>query len=263
VKLVGGSLRVDLFTSTGQDGGKLVGLLALEPACDAYRIKARLALDNARVDLLSYGDDREFWPPMSVHFELSGQGRSAREVMAGLNGYAAVDEGSGRLNNSILNLVAADVIIELVEMLNPFRKNAPYTELECGVLVAVVKDGRVTLEPLAAQTDKVTIVGHGKINLQNEKLDFMWAAKPRKGFGVSASAITNRYLKLGGTLAEPALEVDPIGAATKTGAALATAGLSIVARGMWDRVTAERKVCKHARERLDEIAAEFERADAD
>jgi hypothetical protein len=77
-------------------------------------------------------------------------------------------------------------------------------------------------------------------------LNLEWVTKPRKGLGLSASMITNPYIKLGGTLAEPRLEMKPLEALTTTGVAVATAGLSILGKGMWDRVTAERKVCKQA-----------------
>ena len=41
-----------------------------------------------------------------------------------------------------------------------------------------------------------------------------------------------------------------------TGVAVATVGLSIVARGFWDRVTAEKKVCKQAIKAAEQMAAE-------
>ncbi len=43
------------------------------------------------------------------------------------------------------------------------------------------------------------------------------------------------YFKIGGTLANPRLAVDRKGVAVSGSAAIATAGLSIVAEGLWDR----------------------------
>ena len=102
------------------------------------------------------------------------------------------------------------------------------------------------IAPLAIRLGKVTIVGEGKINLENEKVDLEWATKPRKGIGISASTLTNSYIKLGGTLSDPALQLQPLQAATTTGIAVATGGLSLLGRGLWDRVTAEKKVCAKA-----------------
>jgi AsmA protein len=104
---------------------------------------------------------------------------------------------------------------------------------------------------MALQSNKMTMLGHGRIDLGTEKLNLEWITKPRKGIGISASMITNPYIKLGGTLGKPAIELKPMQAVASTGAAVATLGISYVAKGMLDRVTAEKKVCKQA---LEEIA---------
>ncbi len=66
--------------------------------------------------------------------------------------------------------------------------------------------------------------------------------------------MTNNYVKLGGTLSKPVPEVKPLDAVTTTGVAVATAGLSLLARGMWDRVTSEKKVCKNALKEIERQA---------
>ncbi|MGD8375523.1 MAG: hypothetical protein PVF68_05230 [Acidobacteriota bacterium] len=96
-------------------------------------------------------------------------------------------------------------------------------------------------------------MGDGRIRLENEALRLTWAVTPRKEIGVSATAITNPYIKLAGTLGDPNLTVKPLDAVVSTGAAVATMGLPLLARGMWDRGTAERKVCRRA---LKQIAKE-------
>jgi hypothetical protein len=63
--------------------------------------------------------------------------------------------------------------------------------------------------------------------------------------------VTNPYIKLGGTLADPSLELKPLEAVTSTGVAVATLGISLVAKGLFDRITAEKKVCKHALEEIE------------
>jgi hypothetical protein len=112
-------------------------------------------------------------------------------------------------------------------------------------------DGLATLEPMAFQSDKMTLLGDGKVDFRTEKLNLQWITKPRKGIGISASMITNPYIKLGGTLANPAIELKPLEAVTSTGVAVATLGVSLVAKGMFDRITAEKKVCKHALEEIE------------
>jgi len=126
--------------------------------------------------------------------------------------------------------------------------------MQCGVALLSFEDGLATLEPMAFQSDKMTMLGKGRINLETEKLSLEWITKPRKGIGISASMITNPYIKLGGTLSEPAVELKPLEAVTSTGVAVATFGVSLVAKGMYDRVTAEKKVCKKALEEIGQRA---------
>ena len=150
------------------------------------------------------------------------------------------------MDNQALDLVSADILLTLLSAFNPFAKEDAVTELQCGVAQVLFEDGLATLDPMALQSDKMTMLGKGKIDLGTEKLDLQWVTKPRKGIGLSASMITNPYIKLGGTLADPAIEVKPMEAVAQTGAAVATLGLSLVAKGMYDRVTAEKKVCEQA-----------------
>jgi hypothetical protein len=145
-----------------------------------------------------------------------------------------------------MHLVAADVLTTLLEALNPFSKEKPPTRLECAVVVIEVEDGVAVMEPMAVQTDVMTVLGGGTIDFSTEELALNWVTKPRKGIGVSASLITNPYIKLGGTLGDPQIEMKPLEAMTSTGIAVATGGISILAKGLFDRITAEQKVCEQA-----------------
>jgi hypothetical protein len=177
---------------------------------------------------------------------VSAKGRTAHEFASSTNGRVAVAVAGGVIASSVVDLVAADVLVTLLEALNPFAKDDPQTHLQCAVLVANFDNGLMTLDPAAIQTDKVTILGDGTIDFSTEKLRLDWITKPRKGIGISASMFTNPYIRLGGTLADPALAMKPIEALATTGVAVATMGISIAAKGLFDRVTAEKNVCEHA-----------------
>lgn len=259
VHLEDGRLDLGPVSGVGEYGGSLEVSAAIEPVGETHRLRARLRGENLRLDALSPQDDPLGGPRIDLELDLDGLGGSWRELTSGANGYITFVMGDGRLDSSALNLLAADVLMEILDVLNPFRKKEPYTAYECAVILVELKDGLATLEPLAVRTDKMTVVGSGKIAFATEDLDLVWVAKPRKGVGLSASAITNPHIKLGGTLARPAVAIKPLQSVTATGAAVATVGLSILARGLWDRATAERKVCAHA---LKEAARRAEARDA-
>jgi hypothetical protein len=159
--------------------------------------------------------------------------------------------GKGVMDRRVLDLVTADILLTLLNAFNPFAKQDAATELQCGVALLSLEEGVAKLEPMAFQSDKMTLLGHGKIDLRTEKLNLEWITKPRKGIGISASMITNPYIRLGGTLSAPSVQLKEAEAVVSTGAAVATMGLSLVAKGMYDRVTAEKKVCKRALEEID------------
>jgi hypothetical protein len=181
-----------------------------------------------------------------VLVELEGRGRSPHEIAASADGTVRVVIGSGTVDSSIIDVITADFMLEILKLLNPFAKRSDQTEFQCAVLAMEIENGQARLAPLAVQTDTTTMLGDGRIDLSTEELELDWVTKPRKGLGLSASMITNPYIKLGGTLAKPALQVKEMEAVAATGIGVATLGISFVAKGLLDRVTAENKVCDQA-----------------
>jgi len=124
------------------------------------------------------------------------------------------------------------------------RRTQKYKTVDCGIYELDVKDGMATIKTFAIQTDVMTVVANGTINLTNERLDINFRAKPREGIGISLGTVANQFLSLGGTLAQPKISIDAQRSVTTTGAAVATGGLSLLARGMWDRLSAEASICE-------------------
>ena len=154
------------------------------------------------------------------------------------------------MNSSAIDFINADLLVTVLETFNPFAADDRPTELQCGVGLLSVENGLVTLGPMAVQSDRMTMLGAGTIDLTTEALNLEWVSKPRKGIGLSASVVTNDYIKIGGTLSQPALELQSLKALASTGTAVATLGASLVGKGLWNRITAERKVCKRARKEV-------------
>jgi uncharacterized protein involved in outer membrane biogenesis len=251
-----GRLQLGPLDAAGSAGGRLNANLALEPVTGgAYSVRVNVDVKNGRLSPSRSNDDPSGRPSVDLVIELDSAGTSAREIAASLNGAITLVLGEGQVDRSVIDLVTADILITLLETLNPFAKEQATTTLECAVVVTKFDGGIATLEPMAVQTESVTMVGEGRIDLSTEKLELEWVTKPRKGFGLSASTLTNPYIKLGGTLAKPALEMKPLEAVTSTGVAVATGGLSILGKGLLDRITAERKVCQQAIRRAEESAS--------
>jgi hypothetical protein len=245
-----GRLQVGPVAASGEAGGKLDAELLLEPVGDTYSLYAGARLEDGRLALSRRSVVREERPEIDFYLLYTGSGATARELAASSDGFFAVVLGEGVMDDSIANLVAADILVTLLETLSPFAKEEDQSRMECAVILATFDDGIARLEPMAVQTDEMTVLGGGTVDLNTEKLNLNWVTKPRKGLGLSASMITNPYIRLGGTLADPNLAMKPLEAVTTTGVAVATGGLSILGKGLWDRVTAERKVCDKALKKI-------------
>ena len=69
---------------------------------------------------------------------------------------------------------------------------------------------------------------------------------PQKGLGLSISGLVNPYIKLTGTLGNPALVVDPESILVEGSVAVATAGISILAKSFKDRFLSGKDPCGKA-----------------
>jgi uncharacterized protein involved in outer membrane biogenesis len=247
-RLTDGRLDVHRLAVTDQRQGRGSGSLVLEPTGDdAYHLSTVLDLDALRLDLPGDAQvDPASWPSIDIDLRLEARGRSPRDFVDSADGFLQIVVGKGLMDNRLLDFVTTDIALELLNAFNPFAQEDETTELQCGVALLTVKDSLATLKPMALQSEKMTMLGSGQINLESEELDFDWVTKPRKGIGLSASMITNPYIRLGGTLSEPRIELNDLEAVRSTGFAVATLGASLVAGGLLDRITAEKKVCKEA-----------------
>ena len=235
-----GKLRLDRAEGARVEGGLATWALDLEPSDRGYRISTQGRLHDVRLGASSESFEKE--PPLKVEFQLKAEGRSLHEIAASLDGRVHMALGPGQFSNAY-DWMSTGIVKSLLDALNPFRKSSPETNFECGIALATFERGRASVEPLAGRTDQLTAVGKGKVDFDTENIELEWTIKPRTGIGISAGSLANPYVKLGGTLTSPKLEAKPLDAAVSTGAAVATMGLTILAQGLYDRVTAEENVC--------------------
>ena len=225
--------------------GTLRGAVKLTPADGgAAALDISVSAQNMRSGL-SGGSaiDPKDVPPTSVEGKLVAKGASARQMAAGANGQILVTQGPGKVQSGVIGLIGGDLLRELVDKLNPFSAKDPYTQVECTVIRADIVDGQAKVSPLLVQSEKVTIVAGGLIDLRTEALKFDFNTRPRTGVGISAGMFTNPFIEVAGTLASPRLGVGAKGV-TSGAAAVATSGISVLAQGLFDRARGQQDVCK-------------------
>jgi hypothetical protein len=245
VMLNEGNLTIEPLT-TVVSGGQLTAKFALS---NQGQLDSTLSLVGLKPDQIASLDEKLNGAETDIDLKLISSGSSVRQLMAGMNGHATVSVGKGELIDSVLGALGADALTNLVGMINPFKKADKATQLQCSVVNFSITDGIATADKgIAIATKQMNIIGSGKINLKDETIDIRINPEPKEGIGVSAGKFAS-LVKISGTLANPKPTTDAGGALStgaSVGAAVATGGLSLLAEGLLDRVTADSNPCDTA-----------------
>ncbi len=259
IKLADGNAVVGPAQATVADG-EFLARLDIHADGETPEVAAELSLSGVRLDQLTQPAVQGSIDggALDVNVNLTGRGRSVREIMAHANGTIAVDIGAATIDNTLVNLAEADLLLSFLTRLNPFAARDPVTAIECVAVRLPVTDGVAeNAAGIGILTRNLSILAGGSLNFANERIDLGARPKPREGVGLSVSGLVD-FLRLGGTLKHPQAVTDTRGVATagiKVGAAVATAGLSVVAEGLFDRASADSGVCGVVRDSLRPRAA--------
>ncbi len=259
-----GRLDVERSSAAGETAGAISLGLTLEPVASGYRALGRLTGSDIKSPGLTPDEDLARAVPLDFDLSIEGVGDSPHAMARSLDGHLIVAAGAGQIDLTLVELAAARLpllggIVGLIRSFNPLAGASNYTNLECIVAVARVEDGVVELEPVATRSEYLDVLGVGRVDLETEELAFRWATKPR-GLRLGLASAADSLVKVGGTLGAPEVETKPLAAATATGLAIGTGGLSLAATGLLKRVTADKKLCKKALNEARKARAEAERA---
>jgi uncharacterized protein involved in outer membrane biogenesis len=159
---------------------------------------------------------------VDVDIDVRGSGGSVAEVMAGLNGKTSVVMGKGMIDNKYLGLLGKDLTSSVFRLINPGADEKDQTEINCMVVRLDITDGMARTTALVLDTAKMSVIGKGTINLKTEGLDLSIKPVPKKEVipvGLNLGELAKPF-KLGGTLANPSLKVDPKQTAIAIGKAI-------------------------------------------
>ena len=243
-----GALNIKRFALSNNVGGSLRGNLALRPDGE----EARLSLDIAGSNLIlgmpaETAEELAGLPRYELDTVLVGRGTTIRNLAASLSGYLRLVGGEGRLKATALRFFTGDFLSEVLTTVNPFAKTDPYSRFQCAVVLAQLENGIATGEPiLVAQTDRLRILANADVDISTEKFTATIRTVPQKGLGLSVGDLVNPYVMLSGTFAKPALTLNPEGALIQGGTAVATGGISILAKRFKERFLDDKDACGKA-----------------
>jgi hypothetical protein len=250
-----GAVKVENLSFASKRGGYLSLSAELIPVESGG---AEFALDVDGKDLVmgfmaKTDEDLQALPLVELRVKLAANGETYREMAGSMDGYLRFVGAAGQVRTGSFTMFTQDFVSELIGAVNPFSKTDPYTSVECAVILLHFDDGVISGKPAwVQQTDKLRIFANTTIDLKTEKLDGDFKTVPIKGLGISLSSLVNPYIKLTGTLAKPSVILDPGGVLVEGGIAVATAGLSILAKSFKDRFLSDKDPCGTALAKADE-----------
>lgn len=243
-----GALKLTKFNIKSSRGEVLSGKFDLHPGESGAELL--LSIQGAALVMglpAVTEEEMQSLPRYDVDTVLHGDGVTVREMAGSLNGYIRIVAGSGDVRTGALAFFTNDFASEVVNTVNPFAKSSPFTHYECAAILLLFKDGVVEGEPAAVlQSDRLRIFANATVDLKSEKLNATIRTVPTKGLGLSFTDLINPYTMIGGTLANPSLTLDPEGALIEGGAAVATGGISILAKRFKDRFLSAKDACGKA-----------------
>ena len=205
-------------------GGVLNGSVFLKPVNMSADFSSVIKLDGLKLESAAreLGMDESLTGNLDLAIDLKGQGKSVADLMAGLNGSSIIIMSDGKINNKYINLMGGDISTGLLRILNPVKEEKEYTDIGCVVSRFDIKSGLADSTVLLINTDVMSVVGQGQIDLRSEKLNISLKPTPKKGVGGLSMSLSElaKPFKLSGTLAEPSLGIDPAKAALAIGKAI-------------------------------------------
>lgn len=151
--------------------------------------------------------------------DVTSQGASLRQIMAGLNGKVVIKVGEGELKEEYVRAT----LPRLADAVSILNRATAKTKLHCVVTGLDIKGGVATPKALLAETGSLTITGDGTVNLGTEQLDLRLIPSSRDT-GLAAALPP---VRVRGMLLDPSFAPDPAALAKSvigTAAGLATLG---------------------------------------
>lgn len=250
-----GDFRLPTFGFRGR-AGRFDARASFEAAEDLGKASVEIVARDFAFGMSEFNQDLAMTGDIDVKLEATG--RDLRALLGSASGAVLLNVRGGRVsNNRFMQTLYGNLFDEIVATVNPFFSADTHTNLECVVIPYTIDDGQMQSVPNSfVGTGKIRIASKGAIDLKTENIDVNVRTTPKRSLGISAGEIVNPYVKIVGTLGSPRLAVDEKGVLLSGGAAVATGGLSILAKAAWDRLSRAQDPCADTAAQAIEALAE-------
>ena len=249
LNLSGGRLRIEPMNFLA-GGGRTTAMLSLDASGKVPSLSARLEGRHIVIgDLLdgTANAGKIKGGATDADVTLATIGSSPHDWAAGLNGKIRISGGPSTSRARELDY-GSDLLTNLAEAINPFRKTDPDTHVECVAIRVPVEDGVVHSDRgMGMETNKLSVLSSGTIDLGREVMDMNIRPRAKEGIGLGGTRLA-QMVRVKGPLADPKLGLDfggAVGTAASLAAGVATAGLSLLGEQLLHSATDE-NACKVA-----------------
>ena len=225
--------------------GKLNTSISINPTqSNSANVKIDLNTEDFVFNFSGVGEDKlDQLPAFNIDFHANGTGSDLQQVAGSMNGSLYLGSKGGSAENVDLSVLDTFILEQIFSTIMPRNKASLDRQFNCGKLDIV--DGLLKTTPaLAFSTRKIAVVIKGTLDLKTEKMNFNFNSTPNKALKINPGEMFYPYILIGGTLAEPVVGVDPGKAVLHGGAAVATLGISVLAKGVLDRAVNAMPVCE-------------------
>lgn len=184
-------------------------------------------------------------PSVDVILHADGRGANLQELAGSLNGSLYIGSEGGTMEGVSLSVLDTFILEDIFSLIMPKKDSKDDLDLTCAAIIVKITNGMMETDPaFAFTTSQITLVAKGTLDFKTEKIKFNFNATPNQALKISASELFNPYILVGGTLSKPAVGLDPAKVLLHGGAAIGTAGLSILAKGLFDRISTTIPLCE-------------------
>ncbi|MCB1690641.1 MAG: hypothetical protein KDI33_19245 [Halioglobus sp.] len=235
--LSGGQLNLKASSGALNQGTGEIDL-AFNARATPPTLKVNSTFDNV------HGLSGENTYPRSGFVSLEGQGQSVAQLAATTNGLVYLKLGRGPFDYANSVLLTANLASTVFQTLIP-GIDKKKQEVECGVSVALFKDGKgVTPYGFAARTTQANLLGQLHVDLADETLQMSFDSRGREGVGISVGSVFSNTVQIKGPLTNPSIVPDATSLLWRGWAAVMTGGLSVLGETLLKRVLASENPCK-------------------
>ena len=241
----------DLVVNGTIEGGKLNlqasasqfsnGSADIDITLDSTAVPPALKVTTHFRDIDKFSGKETYTQSGFASFESTGT--SPAELAASANGLGYIELGPGTFDYSSFAILTADLASTVFRSLIPGIEN-DQPLLECGVSIALVKDGiAATPYGFSLRTNRANLLGRVEVDLKTEKLQMSLDSRSREGMGISVGNVFSNAIRIRGTLSDPRVVPATTSIAWRGWAAFMTAGLSVIGESVIKRVLASDDPC--------------------